>query len=80
MAVFRYLNENGQWDSVDMPGALKYTPQVLTDDQKDQVKQNIGLDNVVVSNAMPTEIITSATQPTPVEGKTIIWIDTSLLG
>ena len=42
MAVFRYLNENGQWDSVDMPGALKYTPQVLTDDQKDQVKQNIG--------------------------------------
>ena len=43
MAVFKYLNANGQWETVDTAGAIKYTEQNLTEEQKAQARTNIGI-------------------------------------
>lgn len=44
MAVLKYLNANGQWEAVDTVGAVKYIEQNLSDEQKAQARENIGLD------------------------------------
>ena len=54
VGVFRY---NGTWSvdlfSVDNPNAVKTTPQVLTDSQKAQVLENIGISESVKVDCYP---------------------------
>ena len=42
MAVFKFKNEQGEWESVDCIGTIKYTPQDLGELEKAQARANIG--------------------------------------
>lgn len=42
MAIFKYKNTDGTWETVESPGAVKYTTQSLTDVEKQIARANIG--------------------------------------
>jgi hypothetical protein len=42
MAVFKFKNEQGDWESVDCIGTVKYTQQELGELEKAQARANIG--------------------------------------
>lgn len=42
MAIFKFKNENGAWETVESPGAVKYIEQDLTDIEKQIARSNIG--------------------------------------
>ena len=41
MAFIKYKNADGNWESVETPGAIKYISQTLSEDQKEQARNNI---------------------------------------
>lgn len=41
MGILKFKNNDGTWESVETAGAVKYTKQFLTEDQKAQVRENI---------------------------------------
>lgn len=53
MAIIKYKNADGQWESVDTPGALKFTEQALTAEEQAQARANIGVE----IDAITTETI-----------------------
>ena len=57
MAVFKYLNANGQWETVDTAGAIKYTEQNLTEEQKAQARNNIGITETSIDSEALNEMI-----------------------
>ena len=48
MAIFKFKNENGQWETIDCLGAVKYVQQTLTEIEKAQARENIGVNPVIV--------------------------------
>lgn len=42
MAIFKYKNADGTWETVESPGAVKYTTQSLADVEKQIARSNIG--------------------------------------
>lgn len=42
MAIFKYKNTDGTWETVESPGAVKYIEQDLTDLEKQIARANIG--------------------------------------
>lgn len=62
MAVFKYLNANGQWEIIGSTGGdakevIKYIPQELTEDQKAQARDNIGAEDIVAINSAIEEAV-----------------------
>lgn len=48
MAIFKFKNEDGQWETIDCLGAVKYVRQTLTEIEKAQARENIGVNPVIV--------------------------------
>lgn len=42
MAIFKYKNEQGVWETIESPGAVKYIEQSLTETEKQIARANIG--------------------------------------
>ena len=61
MGILKFKNADGNWESVETPGAIKYTEQVLTEEQKAQARANIGIGDVEVDstalNSMLEEVL-----------------------
>ena len=62
MAVLRFLNADGQWETADITGAVKYTDQELTPDEQAQARANISASNVIVTEKLVSSTITGAPQ------------------
>ena len=42
MAIFKFKNQNGNWEVIESPGAVKYIEQNLSDVEKEIARNNIG--------------------------------------
>ena len=42
MAIFKYKNADGTWETVESPGAVKYTEQSLSETEQQIARDNIG--------------------------------------
>lgn len=62
MAIFKYLNANGQWEIIGgssggSKDAVQYIPQELTEPQKAQARANIGAEDSVSVNIAIQEAV-----------------------
>lgn len=61
MALLKYKNADGSWETFDTPGAVKYIEQTLTEAEQAQVRTNIG--SYITRDVIFSGSATSATFP-----------------
>lgn len=64
MAILK-VPYNGEWAIIESPSAVKFTEQTLTDIEKAQARENIGVTNIEVDSVLST------TSTNPVQNKVI---------
>lgn len=72
MAILKYKNENNEWESVETPGAVKFTEQTLTEAEKAQARANIGVGDAAGTPIVKAESTDGAAYTATVDGITAL--------